>query len=52
MQSQMNVFNNKQKIPELSEVFSNLFGGQDSKKKKVTASSDKGAARRAGGKRR
>jgi len=44
----MNMYNQKQ-IPELSEVMSSWFPGSDTKKRKpLSGTADKGAAKRAG----
>jgi len=47
MQSQMNMFNNQKQMPDFSEMISNLFVGDDGKKKK-TGSSEKSTMKRAG----
>jgi len=48
MQSQMNMFSNQKQMPDLSEMISNLFVGDDGKKKKSASSGEKNTLKRAG----
>ena len=51
MQQQMNMFQNSRSLPDTGEFFSSIFGGaeaNEAKRKRTTATADKGTVKKAG----